>query len=303
MGLIPKAEALERLLSDVMNHVWYVRLVDRKEPPVHFPDQPGRSLVELFSLKGRAAVVTGGASGIGHAICLRLSEAGANVAVADLDEKKATETAKSIQDRGGKAISVRLDARDPSSHAALADRTVEAFGRLDVWINDAGVYPIKAALDITPADWDQVIGLNLGGMFFGAQAAVRRMGAGGGVIVMIASSLGYHGVKQQVSYVASKFGVRGLVAALALEWAERGIRVLAVAPGMIDVPSMRKAAADMHAPIDLFAAYVGSSPAGRAGVPDDIARAVVVAVSDLATFQTGSTILVDGGEVAMGGAA
>jgi NAD(P)-dependent dehydrogenase (short-subunit alcohol dehydrogenase family) len=158
-------------------------------------------------------------------------------------------------------------------------------------------------LDITPADWEKVIGLNLGGMFFGAQAAARRMEAAGGVIVMIASSLGYHGVKQRASYVASKFGVRGLVAALALEWAERGIRVLAVAPGMIDVPSMRKAADDMHAPTDPFTAYAGSSPAGRAGVPDDIARAVVVAVSDLATFETGSTILVDGGEVAAGGAA
>jgi NAD(P)-dependent dehydrogenase (short-subunit alcohol dehydrogenase family) len=129
------------------------------------------------------------------------------------------------------------------------------------------------------------------------------MDARGGVIVMIASSLGYHGVKRQASYVATKFGVRGLVAALAMEWAERGIRVLAVAPGMIDVPSMRHAAADMKAPVDPFTAYAANIPAGRAGVPDDIARAVVFAVSDAASYATGSTLLIDGGEVAAGGAA
>lgn len=267
-----------------------------------FPDHRHRALVDTFSLDGRVAVVTGGASGIGRAICLRLAEAGAAVLVADLDTTKADETVAAITSRKGRAAAVKLDARHVDDHTAVADNAVETFGSLDIWINDAGIYPIKPALEITQSDWEQVIGINLGGMFFGAQAAARKM-TKGGVIVMIASSLGYHAVQQQASYVASKFGVRGLVAALAVEWAPQNIRVVAVAPGMIDVPSMRKAAGDMHAPEDPFEAYAGSSPAGRAGVPDDIARAVVFAVSDAAAYATGSTLLIDGGEVAAGGMA
>jgi NAD(P)-dependent dehydrogenase (short-subunit alcohol dehydrogenase family) len=266
-----------------------------------FPDHSQRALVDTFSLKGRVAVVTGGAAGIGRAICLRQAEAGATVVIADLDLAKAEEVAATILSRGGRAAAVTLDARNPDNHTAVAAHTIDAFGRLDIWINDAGIYPIKPALDITQADWDQVIGINLGGMFFGTQAAARQM-PHGGVIVMIASSLGYHAVTQQASYVASKFGVRGLVAALAVEWAPHNIRVLAVAPGMIDVPSMRRAAA-MGAAQDPLATYAVTSPSGRAGVPDDIARAVVFAVSDAAAYATGSTHLIDGGEVAAGGMA
>lgn len=268
-----------------------------------FPDHSYKSLAEAFSLAGRVAVVTGGAHGIGRAICLRLAEAGASVLVADLDLKEAQSTVDLIGLQGWQADAVLLDARDADQHLRVADHAIAVFGRLDVWVNDAGIYPIKAALEITSEDWDEVIGLNLGGMFFGAQAAARRMGDRGGVIVMIASSLGYHGVKSQASYVASKFGVRGLAAGLALEWAERGIRVLAIAPGLIDTPSMRQAAADMNAPTDLFETYAKAMPAGRVGVPDDIARAVVFAVSDAAAYATGSTLLIDGGEVASGGMA
>lgn len=268
-----------------------------------FADQSSRTLVDLLSLQGRVAVVTGGAHGIGAAICRRLSEAGAAVLVADLDEGAANTIAAEIVDRGGQAEAILLDARDPTSLDATAEVAVTRFGRIDVWVNDAGVYPIKPALEITPDDWDAVIDLNLKGMFFGAQAGARRMVERGGTIIFIASSLGYHGVRQQASYVASKFGTRGLAAALALEWAERGIRVLAVGPGMVDVPSMRAAASDMGLSKDPFEGYAETSPSGRAGVPDDIARAVVFAVSDAAGWITGSTLLVDGGEVAAGGAA
>ncbi len=182
---------------------------------------------------------------------------------------------------------------------------MERFGKLDIWVNDAGIYPIKPALDIDRDDWELVISLNLGGTFFGAQAAARRMQGRGGVIINVASSLGYHAVDQQASYVASKFGVRGLTAALALEWGPLGIRVVAVGPGMIDVPSMRRAAGSMgpESAEEVFDAYAEHAVAGRAGVPDDIARAVVFLASDAAAFITGSTLLADGGEVAAGGAA
>ncbi len=270
-----------------------------------FPDISHRSLTEAFSLAGRVAVVTGGANGIGEACCRRLAEAGAGVVIGDLADERAQAIAASITSAGGKSIAVRADATRPADMEALAARAVEAFGRLDIWVNDAGMYPIKPALDITEADWERVIGLNLGGMFFGSQAAARRMREHGGVIVNIASSLGYHAVDQQASYVTSKFGARGLTAALALEWGKLGIRVVAVGPGMVDVPSMQKAAGDMGqaSGAEVFDTYAQHSIAGRAGVPDDIARAVVFVASDAAAFITGSTLLVDGGEVASGGAA
>lgn len=127
----------------------------------------------------------------------------------------------------------------------------------------------------------------------------------GGVIVNLASSLGYHGVQEQASYVASKFGVRGLTAALAVEWGALGIRVLAIGPGYTDTPGMAAARLQFDALApghDAPAAYARSSPAGRMGTADDVARAVVFAVSDAAQYMTGSTLLVDGGEVAAGGA-
>jgi NAD(P)-dependent dehydrogenase (short-subunit alcohol dehydrogenase family) len=270
-----------------------------------FADISKQPLTKAFSLTERVAVITGGANGIGEAICHRLAEAGAKVVIGDLAVDKARAIADAIIVAGGHAIAVETDATKPDAQDALAARAVAEFGRLDIWVNDAGMYPIKPALDLTQTDWERVISLNLGGMFFGSQAAARRMHEHGGVIINIASSLGYHAVDQQASYVTSKFGARGLTAALALEWGKLGIRVVAVGPGMIDVPSMQKAAGDMGqaSGTEVFDTYAKHSIAGRAGVPDDIARAVVFVASDAAMFITGSTLLVDGGEVASCGAA
>lgn len=270
-----------------------------------FPDVADRPLTELFSLAGRAAVVTGGARGIGQAICRRLAEAGAAVLVADLDEAGAQATAESLAAYHRPRAFMAVDTRHSASVEQVADRALREFGHLDIWVNDAGIYPLKPALDITDDDWTRVINTNLSGVFYGARAAARRMQAAGqgGVIINLASSLGYHGVKEQASYVTSKFGVRGLTAALALEWGPLGIRVLAIGPGYTDTPGMAAAqpALDTLAPgHDAPAAYAKTSPAGRMGTADDIARAVVFAASDLAMYMTGSTLLVDGGEVAAG---
>lgn len=269
------------------------------------PDVSQRSLSELFSLEGRAAVVTGGASGIGEAIVRRLAEAGASVLIGDLDEDGAERIAAELRTTGVAAQAVHFDTRSSEGMNRLADAALRAFGRLDIWVNDAGIYPLASALEVTDEEFARVLDTNVTGVFNGARAAARKMrDAGGGVIVNIASSLGYHGVKMQSSYVASKWAVRGLTAALAMEWTPLGIRVLAIGPGLIDTPGMEhnKAGLGDIAGGDPWAAYAGSSPSGRIGQPDDIARAVLFAVSDAAMFMTGSTLLVDGGEVAAGGA-
>lgn len=272
-----------------------------------FIDVSKHTLSELVSLEGRVAVVTGAAKGIGQAIALRLAEAGATVMLADKDATVAR-VVETIRVRNQRAESLVVDTRNSAEVNKLAQQTSERFDSLDIWVNDAGIYPMKPAIDITDADWAEVIDTNLTGMFYGARAAAKQMIASrkAGVIVNIASSLGYHGVKNQASYVASKFAVRGLTAALAMEWAGHGIRVLAVGPGFTDTPGMKAAAQDLGAIApkgDAFAAYAATNPSRRLGTPDDIARTVLFAVSDLAIFYTGSTILADGGEVAAGGAA
>lgn len=129
---------------------------------MNLPDVSARSLRELFSLKGRVAVVTGGASGIGQAICRRLAEAGAAVLVADLDEAGARATAESLTTYGRPAASIQVDTRQSE---AVAERAIGEFGQLDIWVNDAGIYPLKPALEITDDDWARVLDTNLSGVF------------------------------------------------------------------------------------------------------------------------------------------
>jgi NAD(P)-dependent dehydrogenase (short-subunit alcohol dehydrogenase family) len=268
-------------------------------------DVSDKPLEQLFSLNGRVAVVTGGAKGIGAAICKRLAEAGATVVVADVDTQGAETTVETISQSGGQAIAYTVDVKSSQAIAALADEAVNQFGRLDIWVNDAGIQPLQAEDEVTDEEWQQMLDTNLSGTFYGARAAHKQMRTQGrGVIINIASSVGYHGVKQQPHYVAVKWGVRGLTSALAMDWSSDNIRVLAIAPGLTDTPGVaaKKEGLDAIAGGDIHQVTAKAYPSGRMGLPDDIARAVVFAASDLAIFMTGSTLLVDGGEIAAGGA-
>lgn len=265
-----------------------------------------QNLQQLFSLFGRVAVVTGGSSGIGLATCKRLAEAGATVVLAGTHEDKAQKAAKEITAMGGKAIATTVNVRQSQTVEALADRALNEFGRLDIWVNDAGIFPVKPALDVTDEEWTQTIETDLTGTFYGCRAAARRMQTlgNGGAILNVASSLAFRGVPNQAAYVAAKWGVRGLTAALSTEFAQDNIRVLAIAPGLTQSPGMLKVMDGVNAQTegsigDQFAATL---PAKRLAEPDDIARVIVFAASDLAMFMTGSTLLSDGGEVYGAGA-
>jgi NAD(P)-dependent dehydrogenase (short-subunit alcohol dehydrogenase family) len=248
-----------------------------------------------LDLSRRVAVVTGGARGIGRACCARLAEAGATVVAADLREDAADAAAAEIGAR-----SAPVDVRDAASVRALVDRTVAEHGRLDVWVNAAGVYPTAPLLEMTDDDWGLVLDTNLRGTFLGAREAARAMVAGGegGVIVNISSTAAFRAdAPGAAHYVASKFGVRGLTKALAVELGPQGIRVLEVAPTVTLTPGLEEQADALRSSGFALEELGPTLPLGRVAVPDDVARVVLFCASDLAALMTGSTLLVDAGEL------
>ena len=263
------------------------------------------TLQELISLEGRAAVVTGGARGLGLAICSRLSEAGALVVVADLDGGAAEKAASRISENGGNALGVEVDATDSGSLSELADRTVSEYGRLDIWVNNAGVYPFQDPLEMSDEDWKKVVDLNLSGSFYGSREAAKRMreAGNGGVIINLSSTAGYKAEGPSLAhYVSTKHGVRGLTKSLAVALGGDGIRVLALAPTLIateGIGEARGSLQEMTGSDDPLEAFSATLPLGRAGVADDVARVALFCASDLSGFMTGSTLLVDAGGVAL----
>lgn len=267
------------------------------------PDFTDRPIAELVSLAGRVAVVTGGARGTGAGIVRRLAEAGATVVIADGNGDDARAAADEVVARGHAAVPMALDVADEAGVAALADRVAEELGGIDVWVNNAGIYPGVPVLDMTGAQWDEVLDFNLKGAFLGAREAARRMVAAGrgGVIVNIGSTASFRAYGSGAAhYLASKFGMRGLTQALAAELGPQGIRVLHVAPTFTESPGVRA----RHADLDdaAYRAYIegvgATKPLRRVGVPDDVGRVVLFCASDLAALMTGSTLAVDAGDLA-----
>ncbi|MEO1061594.1 MAG: glucose 1-dehydrogenase [Actinomycetota bacterium] len=262
-------------------------------------DLTERPLADLVSLSGRRAVVTGGARGIGAAICRRLAEAGAAVAVADLDVIAATATAGDLANRYGvTAVGLTVDVGSAESIRALAISAEAALGGIDVWVNNAGIFPTTGpALDAEDDFVDHMLRVNVRGTFNGAKEAARLM-TEGGVIVNLASTAAFRAAPGISAYAASKGAVRQLTQNLAVELGPAGIRVLAVAPGPIDTPGVRDQLAPLReAGVDVERS-MAMNPLGRGGVPDDIARVVLFCCSDLSMFMTGSTLPVEAGSLA-----
>lgn len=269
-----------------------------------FADVSTHSIPDLLSLSGRRAIVTGGAQGLGRAIAERLAEAGAEVAIADLDVQKASDAAAALADaHGTRAVGVHMDVADASTVHQAASRVVDELGAIDIWVNNAGVFPSAPVLEMTDEQWDHVFAVNTRGVRNGVREAARRM-PDGGVVVNVVSTAGFRGVAPGLSaYVGSKHAVRGMTKQMALELAPRGIRVLGVAPSYVPTEgNMAAGAAAMErmtaAGIDMSSipAAMSQSLIGRLGTPDDIARVVLFCVSDLSLIMTGSTLLADAGE-------
>jgi NAD(P)-dependent dehydrogenase (short-subunit alcohol dehydrogenase family) len=228
------------------------------------------------------------------------------VLVADLDEELAAKAAAEIAVRHAvQAAAVRLDVADSESVAAAAAYATDRLGGIDIWVNNAGIFPSVPALEMTDDVWDRVFAVNARGVFVGSREAARRMTAArsGGVIVNVVSTAGFRGSAPGLAaYVGSKHAARGITRQLALEFAPQGIRVLGVAPSYVPTEGNQLAAAAAMAAAGVSAddvpptALMATSPIGRTGTPDDIARVVLFCASDLAAFMTGSTLLADGGE-------
>lgn len=261
-------------------------------------DVSEKSITELIDLSGRVAIVTGAARGIGRQSAARLAEAGALVALADLDGDLAEQAAREISDQfGTRCVGVAVNVADEASVAALFDTVDAALGRVGILVNNAGLSPPGSSIVDTPAErWDQILAVNLRGAFLCARAAAARMRIeqAGGVIVNIASTAGFLGTIGLSAYVASKHGVVGLTKSLALELAPDNIRVLAVAP----TATLTKMLTEYANADKLQASLSHQVALGRIGVPDDVARVVLFGASDLAMFVTGSTIAADAGHLA-----
>lgn len=250
------------------------------------------ALAQLIDLTGRKALVTGGAKGIGAAIAARLVEAGAFVTVADLDP-----AGRSTAEAAGAAAFVTCDITDA---AQLDDAMGVASdgGRLDILINNAGIYPTTGPIDqVTDEFVLRMLDVNIRAQYSAARNAARLM-TGGGSIVNLASIAGIRGGANITAYAASKAGVIGLTRAFANELGPRGIRVNAIAPGIIDTPGVQAQLGPLKAGgLDIDAA-IAANPLRIAGQPDHIARVALFLASDLAAFVNGHTVVVDGGSTA-----
>ena len=247
----------------------------------------------------RTALVTGAAGGIGRAIALRLADEGCDVAVCDLDPDGAETTAALVRERGRRACTAAADVSRRDSLRRALDRCVDALGPIGVLVNNAGILRTASFLDVTERDWRDTLAINLDGVFHCSQLVLPGMlEAGGGCIVNMSSWTGKKGVPNHAAYSASKAAVIALTQSLAGEFADRGIRVNAVCPGIIVDTGMRaeaEALARAQGLADVETRVRSLVPMRRAGLPADVAGVVAFLASDDAAYMTGQSINITGG--------
>jgi NAD(P)-dependent dehydrogenase (short-subunit alcohol dehydrogenase family) len=249
----------------------------------------------MKSLANKVALITGGGSGIGRAIALLYAAEGAQVVVADIDERGGNETVEKITSSGGDASFICADTSKPDDSKNAVEHAVKQFGGLHLVVNNAGIGGTQLPVGEYPIDgWDKVIAVNLSGVFYGLRYQIPALlTSGGGSIVNIASILGKVATKNSSAYVAAKHGVVGLTEAAALEYADKGIRVNAIGPGYILTPLLTKNvdSAGVKTVEDLH-------PMKRLGTPEEVAELALWLNSEKASFVTGSYYNVDGGYLA-----
>jgi NAD(P)-dependent dehydrogenase (short-subunit alcohol dehydrogenase family) len=251
-------------------------------------------------LANKVAVITGGASGMGLATAELFVREGASVVIGDVDEHAGAQAEKILAKMGDKALFVRCDVSVEEDVAGLVGKAERAFGRLDIFFNNAGVeQPLTASDLLDVAQFERVIDINLKGTFLGCKYAIQAfLRSGGGVIVNNSSVSAYANVGCNLSYAASKGAIMSLTRVLAVEYAKRNIRVNAICPGVIDTGMNRRNLDLADDPEQLVSKWMSATPMGRMGTGNEIADAVLFLASEQSSFVTGIGLLVDGGRVA-----
>jgi 2-deoxy-D-gluconate 3-dehydrogenase len=256
------------------------------------------TLQQIVNLKGKTAIVTGGAMGIGLGIAYRLAEAGANVVIADINGTAAETAAKSLQAKGWQAQAVRTDVSDETSVAEAVAFALKSFGRLDILVNNAGIYPMIPVMSLTVADFDRIIATNLRSVFLFTKAGATEMikqGTGGKIINISSIDALHPSSIGLATYDATKHGMWGFTKNSALELAAHNIQVNAVAPGSIKTPGSGADRPMDPATAEFLKKFNEKIPMKRMGEPDDIGKVVLFLASDLSSYMTGSQVVVDGG--------
>lgn len=250
--------------------------------------------MNLFDLQGKVAIVTGGASGLGQGMAIALASAGADVVSVGISDPN--ETRKKVEEMGKRFLVINADLTSIEPIKKIVDTTIDAFGHVDILVNNSGIIRRNDAIDFSEKDWDDVMNLNLKTLFFLSQAVARQFvkQKTGGKIINIASMLSFQGGIRVPSYTSSKSGVMGLTRLLANEWAKYNINVNAIAPGYMATANTAALRADKVRSAEIL----GRIPAGRWGVPSDLAGPVIFLVSAAADYVNGYTVAVDGGWLA-----
>jgi meso-butanediol dehydrogenase / (S,S)-butanediol dehydrogenase / diacetyl reductase len=256
-----------------------------------------------MELKGQIAIVTGGGRGIGRAIALALAREGADIVIAELDQAGAKRTAEEVGALGRRSLATTTDVTSRADLRAMVDRAKAEFGRIDILINNAGIYRAAATLDVTEDHWDAIMNINAKAVFFATQAVLPTMMAQkSGAIVSLASMAGKIGSKTNLPYNASKAAVVSMTKSLALAHAGDGIRVNCVCPGFVETDMWTMVARDQGkllgmTPEEFTRQRAASVPLGRMEKPEDVAHVVAFLASPRSGYMTGQALSVDGGLV------
>ena len=258
---------------------------------------------QIINLQNKTAIVTGGAMGIGLGIASRLAEAGSNVVIADFNEATANQSADELLQKGYKVKAIKVDVSAQNEVLMMVEETINTFGGIDILVNNAGIYPNILVMNMAQEDFEKVISVNLKGVFLCTKKVAEKMIAQGrgGRIINITSIDALHPSSAGLAhYDASKHGVWGFTKNVALELAPHKIWVNAIAPGGIATPGVEKVQKSMQVPkgVDMpkmLEAFLAKIPMKRMGEPDDIGKVALFLASDMASYITGTQIVVDGG--------
>ena len=253
----------------------------------------------MNTLNGKVTLITGGASGIGRATAILFAQEGGAVAVVDINAEQGQAVVQEIESQGGRAIFILCDVTRTEDCRRAVDTLLELLGRLDILFNNAGIIRRADVVELTEAEWDQVMAVNVKSIFLMSKYAVPVMiKAGGGSIINTGSGWGLKGGRNAVSYCASKGAVVNMTRAMAIDHGPQKIRVNCICPGDTDTPMLRNEANQLDQPIDQFLAEAADRPLRRYAQPVDIAQAVLYLASDASSYVTGATLVVDGGGLA-----